>query len=717
MNHFKVMLTIACFQVLCLQANAEFRKQPYLIFTGSNTEMKIAYQLYELDSCTVQWGTDSSLSTGSMTTTEYGDDHQHAAILTELTPGTRYYYRVDTYMGSFTTAPPSDTPQIKFFAYGDSRTDNEMHDSICAAMKEIYEEDEDFRSIRVHSGDFVTYGAADTNWDGELFNANYMNIAELLSETALVPTMGNHGYYLPSTESYKYEPDIESTTWKKYMCSPFVNDRYWSFDYGPAHFVVLDQYPIYLTWEMWSTDGGEISEEQLLWLESDLTASTKPWKFLVLHEPGFSAGTGYHANNLNVMDKIQPLCEMYDVTAIIAGHLHLYALSRFNEVHHVTTGGGGANPSLDGDPDADNLLHLAMEYNFCTVSIDDSLLTMNVIRPDGSKIMTHRIHLGMRGVERNFELSHDSLYVIPGETELTVSTQIVDPTQLTLYAEIKADGQGTVATIPLLDNGAADDSVLANTFSIPDGIEDHFILNLYGLTDKQDTVRYDELAEFTSIGPVTVHSVEQFFPYSNAIPPNTIIYFNLMMENQGTSTTAENLSVRIQPADTNSTLVNAKSAVVDLLPGESGLTTEFLRLRTAPDLPDGTPVHFDVEILSDGIPYWDTVEQVLLGVVGIDDRAQEIPEDYHLWHNYPNPFNPSTTISYDLPTRSDVTLKVHDIQGREIITLAKETRNAGRHNAEWNGLDASGNPVSTGVYFARLQAGDFNKTIKMVYLK
>lgn len=93
------------------------------------------------------------------------------------------------------------------------------------------------------------------------------------------------------------------------------------------------------------------------------------------------------------------------------------------------------------------------------------------------------------------------------------------------------------------------------------------------------------------------------------------------------------------------------------------------------------------------------------------------PKTHSLYQNYPNPFNPSTIISYDLPEQSDVTLTVYDLKGREIITLANDMHIAGMHTVEWNGIDGSGNPVSTGVYFARLHTGDFSKTIKMVYLK
>jgi len=93
------------------------------------------------------------------------------------------------------------------------------------------------------------------------------------------------------------------------------------------------------------------------------------------------------------------------------------------------------------------------------------------------------------------------------------------------------------------------------------------------------------------------------------------------------------------------------------------------------------------------------------------------PMTISLLQNYPNPFNPSTTISYDLPEQSTVTLTVFDIAGREVATLEQSDKSPGKYEVQWNGLDQSGNSVSTGVYFARLQAGDYSKTIKMVSLR
>jgi hypothetical protein len=96
----------------------------------------------------------------------------------------------------------------------------------------------------------------------------------------------------------------------------------------------------------------------------------------------------------------------------------------------------------------------------------------------------------------------------------------------------------------------------------------------------------------------------------------------------------------------------------------------------------------------------------------------EIPEVYALGDNYPNPFNPSSTIPYQLPEDGFVTLKVYDLTGKLVTTLVSDHKPAGYHNVLWNGKDSHGTSVATGVYFYRIEAGDaFVQTRKMILMK
>lgn len=104
---------------------------------------------------------------------------------------------------------------------------------------------------------------------------------------------------------------------------------------------------------------------------------------------------------------------------------------------------------------------------------------------------------------------------------------------------------------------------------------------------------------------------------------------------------------------------------------------------------------------------------------------QEItaPEAFKLFNNYPNPFNPSTTIKYSLPLQANVELKVFNLLGQEVITLVNGTEEAGFHQLQWNGTNTSGNMVASGVYFVYFNAGNtatgnkFSKVMKVILLR
>jgi flagellar hook assembly protein FlgD len=83
----------------------------------------------------------------------------------------------------------------------------------------------------------------------------------------------------------------------------------------------------------------------------------------------------------------------------------------------------------------------------------------------------------------------------------------------------------------------------------------------------------------------------------------------------------------------------------------------------------------------------------------------------------PNPFNPSTRISYELPSRDAVSLKVYDVDGRLVRTLVSVVQGPGSFSVEWTGRNDNGEPVASGVYFYKLQAGSFVDAKKMVFLK
>jgi len=106
------------------------------------------------------------------------------------------------------------------------------------------------------------------------------------------------------------------------------------------------------------------------------------------------------------------------------------------------------------------------------------------------------------------------------------------------------------------------------------------------------------------------------------------------------------------------------------------------------------------------------------------DFEKSLPTQYELSQNYPNPFNPETTIAYNLPQRSEVRLDIYDLQGKIVRTLVQTMQSAGRHTIQWNGRNALGQAVASGMYFYRLEVkavdgeqASFTDFKKMILMK
>jgi hypothetical protein len=104
-------------------------------------------------------------------------------------------------------------------------------------------------------------------------------------------------------------------------------------------------------------------------------------------------------------------------------------------------------------------------------------------------------------------------------------------------------------------------------------------------------------------------------------------------------------------------------------------------------------------------------------ITSIGETPHTFINSYQLQQNYPNPFNPSTIIEFALPEAADVKLSIYNALGQEVTTLVSENLAPGEYSLQWDGKDASRNPLSSGVYFYRLTAGSFTQTHKMILMK
>ena len=102
---------------------------------------------------------------------------------------------------------------------------------------------------------------------------------------------------------------------------------------------------------------------------------------------------------------------------------------------------------------------------------------------------------------------------------------------------------------------------------------------------------------------------------------------------------------------------------------------------------------------------------------GVSVIDEALPVAFNLYNAYPNPFNPVTTLRYDLPENGFVNIIIYDILGRRVKTLISQTQTAGQRSVQWNATNDYGKPVSAGVYLYQIQSGKHISTKKMVLLK
>jgi len=385
-------------------------KEPYLIFSGEDGTMQILWQLVQTEICNLTWGNDTSYNLGNVNTTEYGDDHQHKYLINNLDFETEYFYRVvvqgDTIKGNFRSSPDENEKTLTFLAYGDTRSQPSHHNDVAEQMLLEIANDTNALSLIIFSGDFVSNGNTETDWDEQFFDGNLNYIRDLMQKVPYLATVGNH--------------EGNGILFAKYFPYPFYSyeNNYWSFDYGPAHFTIIDQFSDYSK-----------GSAQYLWIEDDLASSDKQWKFILLHEPGWSAGGG-HENNEDVQQLIQPLCVEYGVQFVLNGHNHYYSCAVVEQVVHITTGGGGA-PLYNPDNSYPNIIKSVKNYHFCKLFIDDQNLHFEAINDSGAIIHEFDYKTIVADISEN-TLSANNFLIMPNPVSdiTTISFSLQNETRL-----------------------------------------------------------------------------------------------------------------------------------------------------------------------------------------------------------------------------------------------------------------------------------------------
>ena len=314
-------------------------------------------------SATVVWIVESgSASLG----TEPGKVEKTAPVLhaekvtyTGLKPGTTYYYDAvgrDEGRGSFKTAPQG-TADFQFVLYGDNRTRHDVHRRVIDALLKHGTPD-----FVLQSGDMVENGA-----DSSLWPVFFDIERELLNKTAFFPTLGNH-----ERNNHLYYEFFDQTL------------PYYSFDWGQAHFTILNS-------DIGNAASSEPAKdsfwaEQTRWLEDDLAKSQDAaFRFVMAHHPPITAVARRQGDNPHMI-ALMPLFEKQHVTAALFGHDHNYQHYLRNGVHYVVSGGGGA-PLYDVDkPPAGITQKVMSTENFVWFKVTGKSARVEAYTPDGSTI-------------------------------------------------------------------------------------------------------------------------------------------------------------------------------------------------------------------------------------------------------------------------------------------------------------------------------------------
>ncbi|MBD3368539.1 MAG: T9SS type A sorting domain-containing protein [Candidatus Eisenbacteria bacterium] len=200
---------------------------------------------------------------------------------------------------------------------------------------------------------------------------------------------------------------------------------------------------------------------------------------------------------------------------------------------------------------------------------------------------------------------------------------------------------------------------------------------------------------------------------STAEPLETVDLI-LDIENLGTET-ASSVTGVITTSDPDVTIDDGTATFGSIGSGATVSNSASPFVLTVAAEPDSDVVELDLH-LSTGTRYdaYDVVTLTLdLTGTGIDGLGPR----FALYQNAPNPFSAGTRIAFNLPVATDAELAVYNVAGRRVATLHDGPMTAGPHAVEWNGRDDSGRPVSSGIYFYRLTAGEREDARKMIYLK
>ncbi|HHV74494.1 MAG TPA: metallophosphoesterase [Thermoanaerobacterium sp.] len=361
----------------------------------------------------VQYGKDPSLkdaktidATVQKFSSDLGDMNIHSATLTNLDPGTTYYYRVGygsnlSSIYSFTTEA-KDTNSFKFLIFGDSQSGvatDPQYGPWKTTIHNAYNANKDAKFF-VNVGDLVEIGQLYTHWN------NWFDAAKGVIDTIPeMPVEGNHETYQSSNYDAGKPKDFVSQFPVPQNGPDGLKGQVYSFDYGNAHIVMLDSQE-----DEEETVSGDILEAQKAWLDKDLKNTNKTWKIVFFHKtPYYNKAT---RSNEQIKAAFQPIFDKYHVDVVFNGHDHgysrtypikndQYVKSPADGTVYVVTGRSGNKYY----PDLSQKVWDAFFYdpqdqpNYIVATINGNTLTIKAVKQDGTPIDTYSITKNPDGTE------------------------------------------------------------------------------------------------------------------------------------------------------------------------------------------------------------------------------------------------------------------------------------------------------------------------------
>jgi hypothetical protein len=315
----------------------------------------------------------------------------------------------------------------------------------------------------------------------------------------------------------------------------------------------------------------------------------------------------------------------------------------------------------------------------------------------------------------SFNLSNNFIYPTTGTIHFTSEILNYHHQDINVFSKIYNSAGSSQDSVELFDDGQHADGLNGDgsfAASYQTSTEDIFT-NAIAIQNNDKNIRheYPHNQKFTTIGPLVYEGYTIVTTGDSHIDPGEIHRLKLQIQNSGQTATASKITAKITPLDTFVTIISNNFQFNDIPAGQTVLSTNYRTVRFSKYFsgPIDT-VRFAIDISSDGYIFWR--DSTFMVVVNVENESPVVPISYSLKQNYPNPFNPNTSIEFSLPKTEYVTLKVYNVLGQQVKTLVSEKLNQGVHKYEWQA-----NNLPSGIYYCRLQAGEYEQVRKMILLR